>query len=233
MFLSCFNLLILIHFCSFSWSDAIKNDGTWPWTKTKYLTRSNWSSLLIPHNNSSDEQHSIWFIFHYLNYCGYCKKAEPGWEAIARYAISTELFIQILFHFYSILDWSKYIQIGAYDCASESLSNNDICQDERYPQWRIYCPLTNSTQLGFHSQQRTDQTKPEDILTWLLNKSNQIASRCYGRSWPIRNIIQPNTKNDLDEIIPKNINRFQLVISDDILHYTLVSFEVVYLLINR
>jgi len=88
MFLSYFHLLIFISFCSFSWTYTIKNDGIWPWTETKYLTRSNWSSFLIPNNNSSDNQHSIWFIFYYLNYCGYCKKAEPGWEAVARYAMS-------------------------------------------------------------------------------------------------------------------------------------------------
>lgn len=61
-----------------------------PWTKTKYLTRSNWSSLLTPNDNSSDHQHSVWFIFHYLNYCGFCKKDEPGWEAVAQYATSKQ-----------------------------------------------------------------------------------------------------------------------------------------------
>jgi hypothetical protein len=88
------------------------------------------------------------------------------------------------------LDWSKYIQIGAYDCASESVSNNDICQDKKYPQWRIYCPLTNSSQLAFHSERRTDQTTPEDILLWILEKFNDIAEQCYGKSWPIQNRIE-------------------------------------------
>jgi hypothetical protein len=81
-----FNLLIIISFCSLSSGDTVKNDGTWPWTKTKYLTRSNWSSLLIP--NSFENENSVWFIFHYVNHCGYCKRAEPSWEAVAQYAIS-------------------------------------------------------------------------------------------------------------------------------------------------
>jgi hypothetical protein len=88
------------------------------------------------------------------------------------------------------LDWSKYIQIGSYDCASESVLNNDICQDKKYPQWRIYCPLTNSTVLAFDSERRTDKTKAEEILVWLLEKLNKIADQCYGKSWPIQNIIE-------------------------------------------
>jgi len=94
MFRWYFNLLIIISFCSLSWSNTIEDDGIWPWTKTNYLTRSNWSSLLIP--NSSENQHSVWFIFHYLNYCGYCKRAEPGWEAVARYAISKRNLFNII-----------------------------------------------------------------------------------------------------------------------------------------
>jgi hypothetical protein len=221
MYISYYNLLILIYFCSFSWTFTIKNDGAWPWTKTKYLTRSNWSSLLSPNEN----QHSVWFLFHYLNYCGYCKKAEPGWEAIARYAISKKIIFKIIFYLFLILDWSKYIQIGAYDCASETVSTNDICQDARYPQWRIYCPLTNSTYLAFHSSQRTDETKTEDILKWSLQKLNEIVDQCYGKAWPVQSIIQPKSKDDLDKIIPKNINQFQLFVSNDILQYTIVNFK--------
>jgi hypothetical protein len=185
MFLLHYNLLIFLYFCSFSSTYTIQDDGQWPWTKTKYLTRSNWTSELV----STDDHHSVWFIFHYLNYCGYCQKAEPGWEAVAQYAISKNLFKKNFF-FFKFLDWAKYIQIGAYDCASESISNNDICQDEKYPQWRIYCPLTNSTQLAFDSGRRTDETKPEDILIWSLDKLNEIAQECYGKSWPIQNPIE-------------------------------------------
>ncbi|CAF1192510.1 unnamed protein product [Adineta steineri] len=195
---------LIIYFCSFSLIYTINDDNTWPWKKTNYLSRSNWSSLLNPNNNNNN-QHPVWFIFYYLNYCGYCKKAEPGWEAVAQYAIN----------------WSKYIQIGAYDCASESLSIKDICQDEKYPQWRIYCPLTNTTHLAFSSEQRTIKTKPEEILIWLLNKLNNIADQCYGQEWPVKNMIKPKTKDDLNKIIPKSINKFQLFISDDILLYTL------------
>ncbi len=85
-----------------------------------------------------------------------------------------------------ILGWSRYIRIGAYDCASESESQNDICQDEAYPQWRIFCPLTNSTQLAFDSARRNADTTPEDILLWSIKKMNKIAPQCYGKSWPVR-----------------------------------------------
>ena len=88
------------------------------------------------------------------------------------------------------LDWSAYLQIGAYDCASESVSIGDICQDEKYPQWRIYCPLTNTTHLAFQSDERTNETKPEDILIWSLKKLNEIADQCYGKSWPIEHAIE-------------------------------------------
>ena len=186
------NLLILISFCSLSWSSMMNDNGVWPWTKTKYLTRSNWSSLLLP---NSDHQPSVWFIFHYLNYCGYCKRAEPGWEAVARYALSKNFFetnkILHRISFSKYVDWSKYIQIGAYDCASESvISNNEICQDEKYPQWRIYCPVTNSTQLAFLSERRTNNTTAEEILIWLIEKINDIADQCYGKSWPVRSILE-------------------------------------------
>ncbi|CAF1174769.1 unnamed protein product [Rotaria sordida] len=206
MFFSHFNILIFIYFCSFSWTSTIENDYIWPWAKTKYLTRSNWSTLLIPNdNNSFDDQHSIWFIFHSQNSCEYSKKFEPVWEDLARYAIN----------------WSKYIQIGTYDCTNESLLMNDICQDKEYPHGSIYCPLTNTIQLAFYLEQKLDNIKFEDILIYLLNKLNKIANQCYGESWPIKNIIESKTNDDLNKIIPKNINKFQLFISDDILLYTL------------
>ncbi|CAF4018886.1 unnamed protein product, partial [Rotaria sordida] len=168
---------------------TIQDQGIWPWIKTKYLTRSNWTSELLANNDTSDDQHP----------------AKPGWEAAAQYAIN----------------WSKYVQIGAYDCASESVSNIDICQDETYPQWRIYCPLTNSTQLAFHSDRRSANTTPEDILIWSLEKLNEIADQCYGQSWPILKMIEPKNTDDLDQIVPKNITQFQLFVSDDVLLYTL------------
>jgi hypothetical protein len=81
IYLSIFFLLF-----SFSRSDIVEDDGKWIWHKTKYLTRSNWTSLLKPNNHSSKIHHPVWFIFNYLAYCGLCKKAEPGWEAAAQYA---------------------------------------------------------------------------------------------------------------------------------------------------
>jgi len=90
----------------------------------------------------------------------------------------------------TFLGWSKYIKIGAYDCASEPSSQNDICQDEGHPQWRIYCPLTNSTQLAFDSGRRHNDTKPEDIFMWAIKKINKIAPQCYGKTWPIRQAIE-------------------------------------------
>ena len=52
------------------------------------------------------------------------------------------------------------------------------------------CPLTNSTQLIFDSGRRNGDTKPEDILMWSIRKINKIAPQCYGKSWPIRNVIE-------------------------------------------
>lgn len=93
-------------------------------------------------------------------------------------------------HSYLILGWSKYVKVGTYDCNSESTSENDICQDDAYPQWRIFCPLTNSTHLAFDATRKTADTKPEDILMWLIRKLNKIAHDCYGKSWPIRDAIK-------------------------------------------
>lgn len=138
-------------------------------------------------------------------------------------------------------DWSRYIKIGAYDCASDAQSSNDTCPAEGYPQWRIFCPLTNSTQLAFDSERRSGDTTPEEILMWSIKKINKIAPQCYGKSWPIRPAIEyvetstktnrqeiarcsrPQTRDDLTSLIPKNIQKFQLFISDDILQYSLVS----------
>ncbi|CAF4004710.1 unnamed protein product, partial [Rotaria sp. Silwood1] len=86
--------------------------------------------------------------------------------------------------------WSKYIKIGAYDCTNESLLMNDICQDKNYSHWTIYCPLTNTTQLAFQSEQILDNIIFENILIHLFNKLNKIINQCYGKSWPIENIIE-------------------------------------------
>lgn len=88
------------------------------------------------------------------------------------------------------LGWWKYVRVGAYDCAAEKESQTDICRDEAYPQWRIFCPLTNSTQLAFDSSRRTEKTTPEDILMWLIKKINKVAPECYGKAWPIRKAIE-------------------------------------------
>ncbi len=147
-----------------------------------------------------------------------------------------------LFNINRSLDWSTYLQIGAYDCASETISTTEICQDKKYPQWRIYCPLTNTTTLAFPSEQRTEQTKAEEIFIWILEKINELADQCYGKSWPVQHRIEsiekehcissiistfsrPKTIADLDTIIPKTVNQFQLFVSDDPLLYTLVSFR--------
>lgn len=88
------------------------------------------------------------------------------------------------------LGWSRYIRIGAYDCASEGESQNDICQDEGYPKWRIFCPLTNSTQIAFDSSRRGAGVTPEDLLMWSIKKINKIAPECYGKTWPIRHALE-------------------------------------------
>ncbi|CAF0878512.1 unnamed protein product [Rotaria sordida] len=191
---------------SSSWSYVVdEHDGKWSWINAKYLTRSNWTSSLKANNNASKIHHPVWFIYHYLSYCGFCKRYKPQWESIAQYAAG----------------WSRYIKIGAYDCGSESASEHDICVDEAYPQWRIYCPLTNSTQLAFDSERRNADTKPEDILMWSIKKMNKIAHQCYGKTWPIRNVIEPKNIDDLNNIIPKRVKQFQLFVSDDILLYSL------------
>ncbi|CAF4986294.1 unnamed protein product, partial [Rotaria sp. Silwood1] len=141
---------------SSSWAYIVdEHDGKWSWNNTKCLTRSNWTSSLKANNNSSKLHHPVWFIFYYLSYCGFCTRVKPGWESAAQYAAG----------------WSRYIKIGAYDCTSGSTLENDICQDKTYPQWRIYCPLTNSTQLAFDSERINVDTKPEDILMWSIKKN--------------------------------------------------------------
>ena len=85
--------LLLIFLCvSISLTYMVKHDDNWSWIKTKYLTRSNWTSSLNSNTYSSETQPPVWFIFHYLSYCGFCKKAKPGWEASARYAEGDEFF---------------------------------------------------------------------------------------------------------------------------------------------
>ncbi|CAF2330908.1 unnamed protein product [Rotaria sp. Silwood2] len=203
---SYFYLSIVFLLFSSSWTYVVnEQDGKWSWSNAKHLTRSNWTSSLKANNNSSKIHHAVWFIYNYLNYCGYCKRFKPIWESAAQYAAG----------------WSRFIKIGAYDCASESASEHDICQDDAYPQWRIYCPLTNSTQLAFDSDRQTADTKPEDILIWSIKKMNKIAHQCYGKSWPIRDVIEPKNIDDLNNLIPKRIKQFQLFVSDDILLYSL------------
>ncbi|CAF1153829.1 unnamed protein product [Adineta steineri] len=205
MHISYLYLSIVFFLVSCSWSYIVEEDSVGPWHATKYLTRSNWTSSLKANNQSTKLHHPVWFVFHYLTYCGFCKQAKPGWEAAAQYAAG----------------WSRYIKIGAYDCADEETSQNDICQDEAYPQWRIYCPLTNSTHIAFDSERRNSDTKPEDILMWSIRKINKIAPQCYGKSWPIRHVIEPQTIDDLNNIIPKQTKKFQLFVSDDVLLYSL------------
>jgi hypothetical protein len=86
MFVSYIYLSIFFLLFSSSSSDQVENDVKWTWHKTKYLTRSNWTSSLKANDPSSKVHHPVWFIFNYLSYCGFCKKAEPGWEAAAQYA---------------------------------------------------------------------------------------------------------------------------------------------------
>jgi len=92
MFFSYIYLSIFFLLFSFSWTYIIEDDGEWSWIKTKYLTRSNWTSSLKPNTNSSKLHHPVWFIFNYLAYCGFCKVAKPGWEAAAQYAASKKFF---------------------------------------------------------------------------------------------------------------------------------------------
>lgn len=196
---------LLIFLLGLTRADQIQDVQTFSWVHTKYLTRSNWSTSLKANEKSSKIHHSIWFIFNYLNYCGYCKKLKPGWEAAAEYASG----------------WSRYIKFGATDCTDTKSDSNDVCVDVDYPQWRIYCPSTNSTQLAFDSAIRSGDTKAEDIVMWSIKKINKIAPDCYGKSWPIRPPIEPQVRDDLRHLIPKNVHKFQLFISDDVLAYSL------------
>ena len=70
----------------------VKYDDNLSWIKTKYLTRSNWTLSLNSNVYSSGIRPPVWFIFHYLSYCGVCKKAKPGWEASAQYAEGKRFF---------------------------------------------------------------------------------------------------------------------------------------------
>ena len=86
--------------------------------------------------------------------------------------------------------WSKHLQIGAYDCASESVTTNEICEDQVYPQWRIFCPRTNSTHPIFKTQEETQLLTAEGIFRSAIEKMNEIAATCFGESWPIREKVQ-------------------------------------------
>ncbi|UJR33827.1 hypothetical protein I4U23_021251 [Adineta vaga] len=205
MLVSYLHLFVVFLLIGFSYSYMVEDDDASLWHKTKYISRANWTSTLKANTNTSKIHQPVWFVFHYLTYCGFCKQAKPGWEAAAQYASG----------------WSRYLRIGAHDCALESSSENDTCPDEEYPQWRIFCPMTNSTQLAFDSARRSADTKPEDILMWAIKKVNKIAHVCYGKNWPIRHVIEPKTIDDLDHLISKNYKNFQLFVSDDILLYSL------------
>lgn len=87
-------LLIFVLLFSLTWSDVVEEDedeDDWPWIKTKYLTRANWTSTLKANSPASKLHHPVWFIFQYLTYCGYCKAAKPGWEAAAQYAAGKDI----------------------------------------------------------------------------------------------------------------------------------------------
>ena len=94
-------LIFLLFTCS--WSSIVKDDnGPSSWNKTKYLTRSNWTSSLKPNAAGSKVHHPVWFIFNYLTYCGYCKSVMPGWEAIAQYTTGiyqTNSILKLTFFF--------------------------------------------------------------------------------------------------------------------------------------
>lgn len=191
-YMYCVLLVVVLFTFTSTATDQVEDDGHWPWTHTKYLTRSNWTTLLKANEKSSKIHHSVWFIFYYLNYCGHCKQQMPGWETAAEYAAGMNKYTMSP-HWLTFIDdigWSRYIKIGAYDCASETSEENDICVDDAYPQWRIYCPSTNATQLAFDSGRLTASNKPEEILMWSIKKINKIGPDCYGKSWPIRPAIE-------------------------------------------
>ena len=92
MLVSYIYLSIIFFLFSISWCKVINDNEKYSWVKAKYLTRSNWTSTLKANTNSSKIHHPVWFIFHYLNYCGYCKQAKPGWESVAQYATSKKKY---------------------------------------------------------------------------------------------------------------------------------------------
>lgn len=94
MFVSYIYLSIVFLLFSSAWTYVVEEDEEWPWTKTKYLTRSNWTSSLKPNTNSSKLHNPVWFVFHYLTYCGFCKAAKPGWEAAAKYATGKRILLR-------------------------------------------------------------------------------------------------------------------------------------------
>jgi hypothetical protein len=104
-------LLIFFLLFSSSWTSVVKEDGEWSWIKTKYLTRSNWTSSLKPNTNSSKLHHPVWFIFEYLAYCGFCKAAQPGWEAAAQYAAGKNHFPIKKRHFHWLMFNFRLVKI--------------------------------------------------------------------------------------------------------------------------
>lgn len=100
-------LIFLLFTCS--WSSVVEDnsdDTALLWNKTKYLTRSNWTTSLKPNTAGSKLHNPVWFIFHYLKYCGFCKTAKPGWEAAAQYAAGKNQIVSFSFCF--SIDLSMY-----------------------------------------------------------------------------------------------------------------------------
>jgi len=111
-------LIFLLFTCS--WSSIVKDDnGPSSWNKTKYLTRSNWTSSLKPNAAGSKVHHPVWFIFNYLTYCGYCKSVMPGWEAIAQYTTGiyqTNSILKLTFFFIRKKKSIRLVEICSSRC---------------------------------------------------------------------------------------------------------------------
>lgn len=90
MLLSYFYLSIVFLLFTSSLTSPAEHSGKWTWVNTKHLTRANWTSSLKANANSPKINHSVWFIYYYLNYCGFCKKFKSHWEAVGQYAAGTK-----------------------------------------------------------------------------------------------------------------------------------------------